>query len=111
MLFDKTFYTFLFHFFFFFSQSTVQLGFDFLSPESLGKAMKMAEEIRCLPNDHEAKLQVLEVRERKFSVEVFSASFISIIIIMLLLLIYLLSYSRLVYFGEVSGYVLDFACR
>ncbi|KAH7543103.1 hypothetical protein FEM48_Zijuj02G0147600 [Ziziphus jujuba var. spinosa] len=42
-------------------QSTVQLGFDFLSPESLGKAMKMAEEIRCLPNDHEAKLQVLEV--------------------------------------------------
>lgn len=67
----------------FFIQSTVQLGFDFLSPESLGKAVKMAEEIRCLPNDHEAKLQVLEVRERKLSLEVFSASFIIFIVIML----------------------------
>lgn len=65
--------------------------------------MKMAEEIRCLPNDHEAKLQVLEVRERKISLEVFNAFFISIIIFMLLLS-YLLFYSRLVYFGEVSGY-------
>ncbi|PON81684.1 WRC domain containing protein [Trema orientale] len=42
-------------------QSNVQLGLDFLSPESLGEAVKLAEEIRCLPNDHEAKLQVLEV--------------------------------------------------
>ncbi|KAK9919858.1 hypothetical protein M0R45_028433 [Rubus argutus] len=42
-------------------QSTVQLGLDFLSPESLGDAARLAEEIRCLPNDHEAKLQVLEV--------------------------------------------------
>ncbi|TXG49050.1 hypothetical protein EZV62_024925 [Acer yangbiense] len=42
-------------------QSTVQLGFDFLSPESVGEAVRLAEEIRCLPNDHEAKLQVLEV--------------------------------------------------
>ncbi|KAF4361789.1 hypothetical protein F8388_018955 [Cannabis sativa] len=42
-------------------QSNVQLGLDFLSPESLGKAVKLAEEIRCLPNEHEAKLQVLEV--------------------------------------------------
>ncbi|GMN43873.1 hypothetical protein TIFTF001_013066 [Ficus carica] len=42
-------------------QSTVQLGLDFLSPESLGEALKLAEEIRCLPNDHEAKFQVLEV--------------------------------------------------
>ncbi|KAB1207650.1 Lysine-specific demethylase 3B [Morella rubra] len=42
-------------------QSTVQLGLDFLSPESLGEAVRLAEEIRCLPNDHEAKLQVLEV--------------------------------------------------
>jgi lysine-specific demethylase 3 len=33
----------------------------------------LAEEIRCLPNDHEAKLQVLEVRQRKFSLEVFSS--------------------------------------
>ncbi|XP_062143885.1 E3 ubiquitin-protein ligase JMJ24 isoform X2 [Alnus glutinosa] len=42
-------------------QSTVQLGLDFVSPESLGEAVTLAEEIRCLPNDHEAKLQVLEV--------------------------------------------------
>ncbi|PON59899.1 WRC domain containing protein [Parasponia andersonii] len=42
-------------------QSNVQLGLDFLSPESLGEAVKLAEEIRCLPNDHEAKLQALEV--------------------------------------------------
>ncbi|KAF7805104.1 lysine-specific demethylase JMJ25 isoform X1 [Senna tora] len=42
-------------------QSTVQLGLDFLSPESLGVAVRMAEEVRCLPNEHEAKLQVLEV--------------------------------------------------
>ncbi|KAF2316912.1 hypothetical protein GH714_042253 [Hevea brasiliensis] len=43
------------------SLSTVQLGLDFLSPESVGEAAKLAEEIRCLPNDQEAKLQVLEV--------------------------------------------------
>ncbi|XP_073265473.1 E3 ubiquitin-protein ligase JMJ24 isoform X1 [Populus alba] len=42
-------------------QSNVQLGLDFLSPESLGMASRLAEEIRCLPNEHEAKLQVLEV--------------------------------------------------
>ncbi|KAJ4823420.1 hypothetical protein Tsubulata_025585 [Turnera subulata] len=42
-------------------QSNVQLGLDFLSPESLGEAVRMAKEIRCLPNDHDAKLQVLEV--------------------------------------------------
>ncbi|XP_057962843.1 E3 ubiquitin-protein ligase JMJ24 [Malania oleifera] len=42
-------------------QSTVQLGLDFLSPESLGEAVRLAEEIRCLPNEHEAKLQMLEV--------------------------------------------------
>ncbi|KAJ6928733.1 lysine-specific demethylase JMJ25-like isoform X2 [Populus alba x Populus x berolinensis] len=42
-------------------QSNVQLGLDFLSPESLGMACRLAEEIRCLPNEHEAKLQVLEV--------------------------------------------------
>ncbi|KAM1095474.1 hypothetical protein FF1_010373 [Malus domestica] len=51
-------------------QSTVQLGLDFLSPESLGEAARLADEIRCLPNDHEAKLQVLEVGQRKFSLEV-----------------------------------------
>ncbi|KAK3028511.1 hypothetical protein RJ639_038579, partial [Escallonia herrerae] len=42
-------------------QSTVQLSLDFLSPESLGEAARSAEEIRCLPNDHDAKLQMLEV--------------------------------------------------
>uniref|UniRef100_A0A5B6ZX44 Putative lysine-specific demethylase JMJ25 isoform X1 n=1 Tax=Davidia involucrata TaxID=16924 RepID=A0A5B6ZX44_DAVIN len=42
-------------------QSTIQLGLDFLSPESLGEAVKLAEEIRSLPNDHNAKLQMLEV--------------------------------------------------
>lgn len=42
-------------------QSTVQLGLDFLSPESLGEAVRLAEEIRGLPNDHESKLQMLEV--------------------------------------------------
>ncbi|KAL3522218.1 hypothetical protein ACH5RR_015052 [Cinchona calisaya] len=42
-------------------QSTVQLGLDFLSPESLKEAITLAEEIRGLPNDHEAKLQILEV--------------------------------------------------
>ncbi|KAL9393108.1 hypothetical protein Peur_012393 [Populus x canadensis] len=40
-------------------QSNVQLGLDFLSPESLGVASRLAAEIRCLPNEHE--LQVLEV--------------------------------------------------
>lgn len=54
-------------------QSTVQLGLDFLSPESLGEAGRLADEIRCLPNDHEAKLQVLEVGQRKFYLEVFRA--------------------------------------
>ncbi|XP_057499087.1 E3 ubiquitin-protein ligase JMJ24-like isoform X2 [Actinidia eriantha] len=44
-------------------QSTVQLGLDFLSPESLDEAVRLAEEIRSLPNDHEAKLQILEVRK------------------------------------------------
>lgn len=42
-------------------QSNVQLGLDFVSPESLGEALRLAEEIRCLPNDHESKLQILEV--------------------------------------------------
>ncbi|KAG9140563.1 hypothetical protein Leryth_016078 [Lithospermum erythrorhizon] len=44
-------------------QSTVQLGLDFLSPESLGEAARLAEEIRGLPNDHEAKLQILELMQ------------------------------------------------
>ena len=44
-------------------QSTVQLGLDFLSPESLREALKLAEEIRGLPSDHDAKLQILEVAE------------------------------------------------
>ncbi|KAI4301777.1 hypothetical protein L6164_035024 [Bauhinia variegata] len=41
--------------------SAVQLGLDFLSPESLAEAVRLAEEVRCLPNEHESKLQVLEV--------------------------------------------------
>lgn len=48
-------------------QSNVQLGLDFLSPESVGDAVRLAEEIRCVPNEHEAKLQVLEVRREKKS--------------------------------------------
>lgn len=42
-------------------QSTVQLSLDFLSPESLGETMKLSEEIRRLPNDRAAKLQMVEV--------------------------------------------------
>ncbi|ONK54928.1 uncharacterized protein A4U43_UnF9610 [Asparagus officinalis] len=42
-------------------QSTVQLGLDFLSPESLNVSVKMSQEIRCLPADHEAKLNMWEV--------------------------------------------------
>uniref|UniRef100_A0A0E0KDM9 JmjC domain-containing protein n=1 Tax=Oryza punctata TaxID=4537 RepID=A0A0E0KDM9_ORYPU len=42
-------------------QSTVQLALDFLSPESLGESTRMAQEIRCLPNDHDAKLKMLEI--------------------------------------------------
>ncbi|KAK6915589.1 WRC domain [Dillenia turbinata] len=42
-------------------QSTVQLELDFLSPESLGESVRLAEEIRCLPNDHEVKVETLEV--------------------------------------------------
>ncbi|XP_014513663.1 lysine-specific demethylase JMJ25 isoform X6 [Vigna radiata var. radiata] len=42
-------------------QSNVQLGLDFLSPESLGDAVRLTEEIRFLPIEHESKVQVLEV--------------------------------------------------
>ncbi|PKA62254.1 jumonji domain-containing protein 1C [Apostasia shenzhenica] len=42
-------------------QSSVQLAFDFLSPESLEESVRLAKEIRCLPSDHEAKLKMLEV--------------------------------------------------
>ncbi|KAL4563164.1 hypothetical protein LXL04_027199 [Taraxacum kok-saghyz] len=42
-------------------QSTVQLGLDFLFPESLSEAVRLGAEIRELPNDHDAKLQILEV--------------------------------------------------
>ncbi|XP_020586989.1 lysine-specific demethylase JMJ25 [Phalaenopsis equestris] len=44
-------------------QSSVQLAFDFLSPESLSESVRMAQEIRCLPPDHEAKLKMLEVEK------------------------------------------------
>jgi len=42
-------------------QSTVQLALNFLSPESLPESVRMAQEIRCLPNGHFAKLKMLEV--------------------------------------------------
>ncbi|KAG9443765.1 hypothetical protein H6P81_015105 [Aristolochia fimbriata] len=42
-------------------KSNVQLGLDFLSPESLEVSVRLAQDIRRLPNDHEAKLQMLEV--------------------------------------------------
>jgi len=42
-------------------QSTVQLALDFLSPESLRESARMGQEIRCLPNNHDAKLKMLEV--------------------------------------------------
>ncbi|VAI05673.1 unnamed protein product [Triticum turgidum subsp. durum] len=42
-------------------QSTVQLALDFLSPESLRESARMGQEIRCLPNHHDAKLKMLEV--------------------------------------------------
>ncbi|KAK1293248.1 Growth-regulating factor 1 [Acorus calamus] len=42
-------------------QSSVQMGLEFLSPESLGESTRVAQEIRCLPNDHIAKLQMSEV--------------------------------------------------
>lgn len=42
-------------------QSTVQLGLDFLSPESVNQAAKLVDGIRILPNDHDAKLRMLEV--------------------------------------------------
>lgn len=42
-------------------QSTVQLGLDFLSPESINQAARFSDEIRILPNDHDAKQQMLEV--------------------------------------------------
>lgn len=58
-------------------QSTVQLGLDFLSPESLGEAVRLAEEIRCLPTEHDAKRQVLEVKQNKSSLEVLLVSMIS----------------------------------
>jgi hypothetical protein len=51
------------HYFLFYwhDQSTVQLALNFLSPESLPESVRMAQEIRCLPNDHFAKLKMLEV--------------------------------------------------
>ncbi|KAL6649918.1 hypothetical protein ACP70R_014142 [Stipagrostis hirtigluma subsp. patula] len=44
-------------------QSTVQLALNFLSPESLPESARIAQEIRCLPNDHKAKLKMLEIRK------------------------------------------------
>lgn len=42
-------------------QSTVQLGLDFLWPESLQEATRLAEDIRGLPNNHNVKQHILEV--------------------------------------------------
>lgn len=52
-------------------QPSVYLAFDFLTPESLGDSIRLARDIRCLPNDHEAKLQMLEVRIVKFCCDLF----------------------------------------
>uniref|UniRef100_A0A2P2L8T3 JmjC domain-containing protein n=1 Tax=Rhizophora mucronata TaxID=61149 RepID=A0A2P2L8T3_RHIMU len=56
-------------------KSNVQLGLDFLSPESVGEAARLTEEIRCLPNNHDAKLQILEVSQRNPSSEELSTPF------------------------------------
>ncbi|KAF8110355.1 hypothetical protein N665_0085s0081 [Sinapis alba] len=42
-------------------QSNVQVALDFLCPESVGESARLAEEIRCLPYDHKAKSQILEI--------------------------------------------------
>lgn len=42
-------------------QSSVMLALGFLSPESLEESIGLAQEIRCLPNHHDAKLKMLEV--------------------------------------------------
>ncbi|KAF5740049.1 putative transcription factor [Tripterygium wilfordii] len=52
-------------------QSTVQLGLDFLSPESVAEGFRLTDEVRCLPNDNDAKLQVLEVGK----ISLYAASF------------------------------------
>eukprot|EP00256_Glycine_max_P052345 XP_014618670.1 lysine-specific demethylase JMJ25 isoform X3 [Glycine max] len=57
-----------------FQARNVQLGLDFLSPESVGDAVRLAEEIRCVPNEHEAKLQVLEVRREVGKISLYAAS-------------------------------------
>ncbi|KAJ3683736.1 hypothetical protein LUZ60_013963 [Juncus effusus] len=44
-------------------QSSVQLKFEFLFPESISESVRMAQEIRCLPNGHFAKLNIMEVRK------------------------------------------------
>ncbi|XP_066393200.1 E3 ubiquitin-protein ligase JMJ24-like isoform X2 [Miscanthus floridulus] len=44
-------------------QSTVQLALNFLSPESLPESVLLAQEIRCPPNGHLAKLKMLEVKK------------------------------------------------
>ncbi|KAG5391667.1 hypothetical protein IGI04_021630, partial [Brassica rapa subsp. trilocularis] len=42
-------------------QGTFEKPLKTKGPESVGESARLAEEIRCLPNDHEAKLQILEV--------------------------------------------------
>ncbi|CAH8357840.1 unnamed protein product [Eruca vesicaria subsp. sativa] len=42
-------------------ESNVQVALDFLCPESVGESARLAEEIRCLPKDHKAKPQILEI--------------------------------------------------
>nr|CAB3495961.1 unnamed protein product [Digitaria exilis] len=51
-------------------KSTVQLAVNFLSPESLPESVRMAQEIRCLPNGHVAKQKMLEVKK----ISLYSAS-------------------------------------
>ncbi|KAH0921076.1 hypothetical protein HID58_021094, partial [Brassica napus] len=42
-------------------QGTFEKPLKTKGPESVGESARLAEEIRCLPNDHEAKLQILEI--------------------------------------------------
>lgn len=55
-------------------QSSVMLALGFLSPESLGESIRLAQEIRCLPNNHDAKLKMLEVSKYQNFTDYFPSS-------------------------------------
>lgn len=50
------------------------LALGFLSPESLGESIRLAQEIRCLPNNHDAKLKMLEVSKYQNFTDYFPSS-------------------------------------